>query len=86
MSTNLPRLLALALVMVLPPGVSDVEPGFAGSAQASALAVYGQRFSPEPAEIGAANALVFNRDGTVTAISERRRHGAGSALVQSPAH
>ena len=66
--------------------VSDVEPGFAGSAQAGALAAYGQRFSTEPAEIGAANALEFHRDGTVTAVSERRRHGIGSALVQSPAH
>jgi gamma-glutamyltranspeptidase/glutathione hydrolase len=66
--------------------VSDVEPGFAGSAQASALAAYGQRFSPEPAEIGAANALEFHRDGTITAVSERRRHGVGSALVQSRGH
>ena len=66
--------------------VSDVEPGFAGSTQATALAAYGQRFAPDPAEIGAANALVFNGDGTVTAVSESRRHGVGGALVQSRAH
>jgi gamma-glutamyltranspeptidase/glutathione hydrolase len=65
---------------------TDVEPGFPGSAQAQALQRYGQRWSDKPEEIGAANALVFNPDGTVTAVSERRRHGIGSALVQKPAH
>lgn len=63
--------------------VTDVEPGFAGSAQAKALARMGQRWSDHPAEIGAANALVFNADGTVTAVSEGHRHGVGSARVQS---
>jgi hypothetical protein len=42
----------------------------------------GQRWSKTPEEIGAANALVFNPDGTVTAVSEGHRHGVGSALVQ----
>jgi gamma-glutamyltranspeptidase / glutathione hydrolase len=64
--------------------VTDVEPGFAGSAQAKALALLGQRWSDQPEEIGAANALVFNADGTVTAVSEGRRHGVGSAQVQAP--
>ena len=63
---------------------TDIEPGFAGSAQAKALAQRGQRWSGQPAEIGAANALVFNPDGTVTAVSEGRRHGVGSAQVQTP--
>jgi gamma-glutamyltranspeptidase/glutathione hydrolase len=27
---------------------------------------------------------VFNADGTVTAVSEGKRHGVGSALVQKP--
>ena len=65
---------------------TDVEPGFAGGAQARALEQSGQRWSATPEEIGAANALVFNADGTVTAVSEGRRHGIGSALVQKTAH
>ena len=65
--------------------VTDVEPGFAGSAQAKALARVGQRWSDQAEEIGAANALVFNPDGTVTAVSEGHRHGIGSAQVQTPA-
>ena len=64
--------------------VTDVEPGFAGSAQAKALAQLGQRWSDQAEEIGAANALVFNPDGTVTAVSEGHRHGVGSAQVQAP--
>jgi len=65
---------------------TDVEPGFAGSAQARALEKTGQHWEATPEEIGAANALVFNPDGTVTAVSEGRRHGIGSALVQKAAH
>ncbi|QBE62959.1 gamma-glutamyltransferase [Pseudoduganella lutea] len=65
---------------------TDVEPGFAGSPQAAALAPFRQRWAAKPEEIGAANALVFNPDGTVTAVSEGHRHGIGSALVQKRAH
>jgi gamma-glutamyltranspeptidase/glutathione hydrolase len=65
---------------------TDVEPDFAGSAQAQALEKTGQHWSKTPEEIGAANALVFNPDGTVTAVSEGHRHGVGSALVQKSAH
>jgi gamma-glutamyltranspeptidase/glutathione hydrolase len=65
---------------------TDVEPGFAGSAQAMALEKSGQHWDATPEEIGAANALVFNPDGTVTAVSEGHRHGVGSALVQKTAH
>ena len=65
--------------------VTDIEPGFADSAQAKALARLGQRWSDQAEEIGAANALVFNPDGTVTAVSEGHRHGIGSAQVQTPA-
>ena len=65
---------------------TDVEPGFAGSAQAKALERFGQRWSAKAASIGAANALVFNEDGTVTAVSEAWRHGTGSALVQKSPH
>jgi gamma-glutamyltranspeptidase / glutathione hydrolase len=65
-------------------GATEVEPGFAGSAQAGELEQLGHRWSGTGAEIGAASALVFNPDGSVTAVSETRRHGAGSALVQQP--
>jgi gamma-glutamyltranspeptidase/glutathione hydrolase len=66
--------------------VTDIEPGFGGSDAAKALEKYGQRWSPAPQEIGAANALLFNADGTVTAVSEGKRHGVGSALVQKKGH
>jgi len=65
---------------------TDVEPGYPGSAPALALEKTGQHWSKTPEEIGAANALVFNPDGTVTAVSEGHRHGVGSALVQKSAH
>ncbi|WP_374586074.1 gamma-glutamyltransferase [Pseudoduganella sp.] len=63
-----------------------IEPGFAGSAQAKALESFGQRWEAKAEEIGAANAIVFNPDGTVTAVSEGKRHGVGSALVQKRGH
>ncbi|MBQ5964681.1 gamma-glutamyltransferase [Massilia sp. ZL223] len=65
---------------------SSIEPGFAGSAQARALEAFGHRWEAKPEEIGAANALVFNPDGTVTAVSEGKRHGVGTALVQRRGH
>ncbi len=64
----------------------DIEPGFAGSAQALALEKYGHLWGVAPEEIGAANAIVFNADGTVTAVSEGKRHGVGTALVQRKGH
>ena len=65
---------------------TSVEPGFAASSQGRALAEYGHKWDPAAEEIGAANALVFNADGSITAVSESRRHGGGVALVQKPAH
>jgi len=65
---------------------TSVEPGFADTAQARALSGFGQRWESPAEEIGAANALVFNPDGTVTAVSEGRRHGVGTALVQRKGH
>lgn len=65
---------------------TSVEPGFAGSAQAEALAAFGHKWEAPAEEIGAANAIVFNPDGTVTAVSEGKRHGVGTALVQRRAH
>jgi gamma-glutamyltranspeptidase/glutathione hydrolase len=64
--------------------VTSVEPGFAGTAQAKALEAYGHKWEANPEEIGAANALVFNADGSTTAVSESRRHGGGAAMVQQP--
>ena len=65
---------------------TDIEPGMNGSTQTRALEKLGHKWGANPEEIGVANALVFNRDGTVTAVSEGARHGAGSALVQKRAH
>ncbi|MFL6711291.1 MAG: gamma-glutamyltransferase [Massilia sp.] len=65
---------------------ASVEPGFVGSNQARALEALGHRWESPAEEIGAANGIVFNPDGTVTAVSESRRHGGGAALVQGAAH
>ena len=67
---------------------TEIEPGFADTSQALALQAFGHTWqtSPAPEEIGAANAIVFNPDGTVTAASEPQRHGGGSALVQKKGH
>jgi gamma-glutamyltranspeptidase/glutathione hydrolase len=65
---------------------TNIEPGYAASDAARALEKYGQRWSPAQEEIGAANALLFNADGTVTAVSEGWRHGVGSAQVQKLGH
>jgi gamma-glutamyltranspeptidase/glutathione hydrolase len=67
---------------------TSVEPGFAGTPQARGLENFGHKWeaSPAPEEIGAANAIVFNPDGTVTAVSEGHRHGTGAALVQKRGH
>lgn len=65
---------------------TSVEPGFAGSAQARALEAFGHKWETPAEEIGAANAIVFNPDGTVTAVSEGKRHGVGTALVQRRGH
>lgn len=54
---------------------------FPGSEQAKALAARGHQFA-ETDQIGAANGIIFNDDGTVTAVSESKRHGVGTALVQ----
>lgn len=65
---------------------TSVEPGFTDTAQARALSGFGQRWESPAEEIGAASALVFNPDGTVTAVSEGKRHGVGTALVQRRGH
>jgi gamma-glutamyltranspeptidase/glutathione hydrolase len=65
---------------------TSVEPGYGGTAAARALEQFGHKWEAMPEEIGAANAIVFNPDGTVTAVSEGRRHGVGTALVQKRGH
>lgn len=54
---------------------------FPGSEQAKALEAKGHAWR-ETDQIGAANAIRFNADGTVTAVSEPLRHGGGSAIAQ----
>ncbi|ART79408.1 gamma-glutamyltransferase [Oceanisphaera avium] len=54
---------------------------FTDGEQAKALAANGHTFV-ETEQIGAANGIIFNQDGTVTAVSESKRHGVGTALVQ----
>ena len=54
---------------------------FPGSAQATALEAKGHKWR-ETDQIGAANGIRFNTDGTVTAVSEPLRHGGGSAITQ----
>lgn len=65
---------------------TDTEPGFIGGASAKGLDKFGHKWAAKPEQIGAANAIVFNPDGTVTAVSEGARHGIGSALVQKRGH
>ncbi|MBC3881997.1 gamma-glutamyltransferase [Undibacterium sp. LX40W] len=69
-------------------GKTQVEPNFIHSAQAVGLALLGHvwQIDESDPEIGAANAIVFHTDGTVTAVSEPQRHGVGSAKVQKKAH
>ncbi|WP_454457449.1 gamma-glutamyltransferase [Thauera phenylacetica] len=55
--------------------------GFPGSEQAKALEAKGHKWR-ETDQIGAANGIRFNADGTVSAVSEPLRHGGGSAIVQ----
>jgi gamma-glutamyltranspeptidase/glutathione hydrolase len=68
---------------------TQVEPNFVGSPQALRLAPFSHQWklaNDLDWEIGAASAITFNTDGTVTAVSEPVRHGVGSALVQKLAH
>ncbi len=54
---------------------------FPASAPARALEAKGHTWR-ETDQIGAANGIRFNADGTVTAVSEPLRHGGGSAIAQ----
>jgi len=66
---------------------TTVEAGFAGTELARELESLGHRWDDaEFGEIGYANALFFDNEGRVTAISEPTRGGGGSAAVQRPLH
>ena len=68
------------------------EQGFIDSPSGKVLAArYGHTFTAagtpgtSAAEIGAATAIEFHRDGRVTAVAEPERRGGGSAMVVKPA-
>ncbi|WP_437962010.1 gamma-glutamyltransferase [Sorangium sp. So ce119] len=66
-------------------GASDAETAFLGTPEAEGLAAVGHVFSDENTsggEIGAATALRFHDDGTVTAVAEPVRRQGGSAMVE----
>ena len=58
------------------------EPGFTGELM-SGLSELGHTFS-ESNEIGAATLIMFNDDGSMTAVAEPVRRGSGSARVVNP--
>lgn len=60
------------------------EPEFLATAEATALAARGHRFSPI-GEIGAATGIEFLGDGSVRAVAESRRRGGGSAVAENRA-
>lgn len=61
---------------------TSAEPGFAEELMAE-LQVRGHSFN-ESAEIGAATLIMFNDDGTMTAVAEPVRRGSGSGRVVNP--
>jgi gamma-glutamyltranspeptidase/glutathione hydrolase len=68
----------------VPDGSSQAEPEFIASPEGAALQAKGYVFrdvTPMGGQIGAATAIRFNDDGTVTAVAEPRRRGGGSAMV-----
>ena len=62
---------------------TSVDGGFERTPEARALEALGHRWAPT-AEIGAATAIAFNPDGTLTAAAEPVRRGGGSAAVERP--
>ncbi|MBD2104050.1 gamma-glutamyltransferase [Leptolyngbya sp. FACHB-261] len=63
--------------------VTQVDGGFATSRVGQALAALGHKFESLP-EIGAANGIVINPDGTMLAAAEPVRRGGGSAMTVAP--
>jgi gamma-glutamyltranspeptidase/glutathione hydrolase len=66
-----------------PDGMSQAEPEFLASPEAAALKEKGHTFA-NGSQIGAATAIRFNPDGTVTAVAEPKRRGGGSAMAVVP--
>ena len=64
-----------------PDATSQAEAAFVGTAEAAALTQLGHTLADVGA-IGAAVALQFNADGTITAAAEPTRRNGGSAMVE----
>jgi gamma-glutamyltranspeptidase/glutathione hydrolase len=62
---------------------TTAETAFLGTPEADELEALGHAFTETPA-IGAATAIRFNDDGTVTAAAEPTRRNGGSAMVVEP--
>jgi gamma-glutamyltranspeptidase / glutathione hydrolase len=68
-------------------GKDDAEEAFLATPEADELAAIGHTFTeitPLNKYIGAATAIEFNADGTITAAAEPKRRNGGSALVVAP--
>jgi gamma-glutamyltranspeptidase/glutathione hydrolase len=68
-----------------PDGVSTAEAAFMSTPEAAGLMALGHVFTDKgtlAGQIGAATAISFNPDGTVTAAAEPTRRGGGSAMVE----
>jgi gamma-glutamyltranspeptidase / glutathione hydrolase len=66
-----------------PSANNDAEPEFISSPEATTLGGLGHLFS-NAGPIGAATAIRFNEDGTMTAVAEPVRRAGGSAMVVTP--
>ena len=66
-----------------PGASSDAEPAFISSPEAAVLGGLGHVFT-DAGLIGAATAIRFNEDGTMTAVAEPVRRSGGSAMVVTP--
>ncbi len=66
-----------------PNAASNAEPEFLASPEAAALTTRGHAFT-DAGPIGAATAIRFNPDGTVTAVAEPRRRGGRTPIVLQP--
>ncbi len=66
-----------------PDAKSNAEPGFISSPEAAVLGGFGHLFT-DSGLLGAATAIRFNEDGTMTAVAEPVRRNGGSAMVVTP--
>ena len=63
---------------------SEAEPEFLSTEEAAELEELGHSFVEVPTGIGAATAIRFNDDGSVTAVAEPARRTGGHAMVVTP--